>query len=182
MVGPIIFGTTFLFLIYFFTAEKHFFFIAVALLFVLLSVQYKSTKLTNFDKSKLTEMEKIEQLRHMNEYPPFAYRLANILEARQEAILYFKLEKNFVDIFNLELLFGDFRMFVLLPFFVIGLTQLTKKFPKETMILSLPPIILMTIIGHTNLYGPISLYPLLYCGIVFGLFLSFRKFVLKNEK
>ena len=79
------------------------FFSGLLLTLILMFVQYKDTNPTNF--FQLSEMEKIVQLRRMNEYPPEAARLANYIEYRPEAVIYFQLEKNFIDSFDLLALF-----------------------------------------------------------------------------
>lgn len=146
-----------------------------------MAVQIRSTTPTNFDRKKLTEMERIEQTRRMNEYPPFAYRLANILEARQEAVTYFKLEKNFIGVFDLALLFGGVKI-LLLPFFVVGIFWLIETAPLIVVIMGLPPVILLTIIGQRNLYGPVCLYPLIFLGITGGVCLGLNKLTKRGEK
>ena len=165
-----------------FLKRQLFLVLSVIFLLALLAVQFTTTKRTNFDRTKLTEMERIEQIRRMNEYPPFAYRLANILEARQEAVTYFKLEKNFVGTFDMAGLFGDLRMFVFFPFFVLGMMWMIKLYPVTVALMSLPPIVLLTVIGHQNLYGSVSLMPVIYSAIVYGIYIVFRKGSNRNEE
>jgi|CXWL01.1.fsa_nt_gi hypothetical protein len=140
--------------------------IVIAML-VLMFFQYKTTKPTNF--SQLTEMEKINQLRRMNEYPPSFYRLANLIEARPEAIIYFKLERNFLDIFDLPKLFTVYLTPIIFPFFLIGLFELIKIYPKQILVIASLPVVLLTLIGHENTKGPFSLLPIIYGCAVFGL-------------
>ncbi len=134
-----------------------------------LLIQYFTTKPTKFLEQ--TEMDSVEQVFRMHQYPPFAYRLANIIEARPEFRIYFKLEKNFINIFDISNLFNGYRLF-LLPIFLIGYLEIFKKHPKETLLISSLPILLLTIIGHQNLYGYICLYPIILISIIFG-FLKF---------
>lgn len=129
--------------------------------------QYQTTKPTNY--RELSEMEKIAQLRRMNEYPPSAYRLANLIEARPEAVVYFKLEKNFLAIFDLPLLFTTYLNPLLLPFFLLGFFELIKIHPKQILFISSLPVVLLTLIGHENSRGPFSLFPIIYACAIFGL-------------
>ena len=182
MIGLSVLLTTAAFLSFLFSKIRSLLILSGILLSVLLLLQNGSTTPTNYDRTKLTEMEKVEQIRRMNEYPPFAYSLANILEARQEAITYFKLEKNFIAIFDLSRLFGEVWMFVLLPFFIVGLTWMIKLHPGFTGSIALPPIILLTLLGHQNLYGSISLLPLIYSAIIFGAWIVVKKGDHQDEK
>ncbi|OHA75702.1 MAG: hypothetical protein A3I38_02350 [Candidatus Wildermuthbacteria bacterium RIFCSPLOWO2_02_FULL_47_10] len=79
----------------------------------------------------LTTAEKTEQLRRMNEYPPAAYRLANLIEARKEAVIYFKLERRFLDFFDLPKTFGGGLKPVLLPLLLFGLFEMVKRLMPE---------------------------------------------------
>ena len=182
MIGLLVLLTTAVFLNFLFLKKRSLLILSGILLSMLLLLQNSSTTPTNFDRTKLTEMEKVEQIRRMNEYPPFAYRLANILEARQETITYFKLEKNFIAIFDLSRLFGEVWMFVLLPFFIVGLMWMIRLHPGFTGSVALPPIILLTLLGHQNLYGSISLFPLIYCAVIYGAWIVVQKGGLKSEK
>ena len=148
------------------------FFSAFLLTLTLMFIQYKDTKATDFQQ--LTEMEKIAQLRRMNEYPPSAYRLANHIEKRPEAVIYFKLEKNFVDIFDFFGLFTVYFPPLLLPFFLGGYFDAIKRYPKQILFLSALPIGLMTIIGQQNTKGPISLFPIIIGATIYGMMVFIR--------
>jgi len=150
------------------------------LMLVLLFFQYRTTKPTDF--RNLSEMEKIAQQRRMNEYPPSAYRLANLIEARPEAVTYFKLEKNFLDIFDLPLLFTKYISPVLLPLFLFGLFEAIKARPKPVLLLTLLPISLLTIIGHDNPHGPFSLFPIIYAASGYGMIILIRAARTRYEK
>ena len=145
--------------------ENYFFLILFFLYLPFLLIQYFSTKPTDFLQQ--TEIEGVEQIFRMHQYPPFAYRLANIIEARPEFRIYFRLEKNFLNIFDLSTLFNNYRI-LLLPFFLIGYFEILRIKPRQLIFLTLLPIILLTIIGHQNLYGPVCLYPIIYSSILFG--------------
>ena len=147
----------------------------VILLLVSLFIQFRTTNRTNY--GELSEMERIEQIRRMNEYPPSAYRLANLLEARREFIVYFKLERNFVDIFDLPALFGqDVRRLILLPLFLFGLFEAIRRYPGRALLLLILPVVLLTVIGHQSLRGPIGLLTVIYAFSLFGLIKLFEKF------
>ena len=47
-----------------------------------------------------TEIEQIEMQQRMNDYPPSFARLSNILEARPEARMIYKIENNFFSLFK----------------------------------------------------------------------------------
>lgn len=147
---------------------------------VLLFFQYKTTKPTNF--GQLTEIEKIAQLRRMNEYSPSVYRLANLIEARPEAIVYFKLEKNFLDVFDLERLFTIYLSPILLPLFLIGLFEAIRARPRPVLFLTALPVALLTIIGHSNPRGPFILFPVIYIGAAFGVIILIRAALHRYEK
>ncbi len=146
----------------------------------LLFLQYRGTKPTNY--GQLTEIERIAQLRRMNEYSPAFYRLANLIEARPEAVIYFKLEKNFLENFDLFSLFTSYIQPIFLPFFVIGFFEAVKNNPKPVLFLTSLPIALLTIIGHENAMGPFSLYPVIYGGALWGMFKVLMKFLIPHEK
>lgn len=120
-------------------------------------------------------MEKINQLRRMNEYPPSAYRLANLIEARPEAVVYFKLERNFLNIFDLPKLFTVYLTPILLPFFLVGLFELVKIHPKQILLIASLPVVLLTLIGHENTKGPISLYPIILTAAGYGMIVMVKK-------
>lgn len=155
------------------------FIIFVLLTFGSMVYQYRTTKPTNY--RELTEMERIGQLRRMNEYPPTAYRMANYLEKRPETVAYYKLEKNFVDVFDLVTLFTVYFPPLLLPFFLRGLFEAIKIYPKQVLLLTALPIALMTIIGQENTRGPVSLFPIIIFGSVFGMMHFINAVIKRNE-
>ena len=133
----------------------------------LLFIQIKQTQITDF--STLTEMETVTQISRLHQYPPYGYRLGHILEQRSESIFFFKLEKNFIDIFDLLIFPNIATTTIVLPFFIFGLIKGIKIYPKITLTLFLLPIILLTFIGHQNLSGPICLYPIIFAYSLFSL-------------
>ena len=159
---------------------KRFFFISFFLMLVLLFFQYKTTKPTDF--RNLSEMEKIAQLRRMNEYTPSSYRLANLIEARPEAVVYFKLEKNFLDVFDLPSLFTIYIYPIFLPFFFIGFFEALRTRPKQVLLISSLPVLLLTLIGHQNTKGPFCLFPIIYAASGYGMIIIIRAALARYEK
>jgi len=155
------------------------FFSAFLLTLTLMFIQYKDTKATGFQQ--LTEMEKIGQLRRMNEYPPAAYRLANYIEKRPEAVIYFKLEKNFIDSFDLLALFTEYFPPLVLLFFLPGYFAAIKAFPKQILVLTALPIALLTAIGHQSTHGPISLFGLIIGVSIYGMMIFIRRLSRRYE-
>ena len=149
------------------------FFSGLLLTLILMFVQYKDTNPTNF--SQLSEMEKIVQLRRMNEYPPEAARLANYIEYRPEAVIYFKLEKNFIDSFDLLTLFTVYFPPLVLLFFLPGYFAAIKAYPKQILLLTALPIALLTAIGHQSTHGPISLFGLIIGVSIYGMMIFIRR-------
>src|SRR3989338_5886665 len=147
--------------------------ISLFLMLWLLFFQLRATKPTNY--RQLTEMEKIGQLRRMNEYPPAAYRLANYIEKRPEAVIYFKLEKNFIDSFDLLALFTEYFPPLVLLFFLPGYFAAIKAFPKQILVLTALPIALLTAIGHQSTHGPISLFGLIIGVSIYGMMIFIRR-------
>jgi hypothetical protein len=168
----IIFSSFFLF-VFFISQNKNLCYLSIVFLIPLLIFQYRSTKSTNF--TKLTEIEKIEQLDRMNQYPPSTYRIANLVESRSESVIFFKLETNFINTFDLLLIFSKYINIFFLLLFFIGFFEAIKLDPKKIIFFTLIPIILLTIIGHNNLNGPFCLFPMIYSSIVFGLINIFKK-------
>lgn len=156
------------------------YYLGVLLMLGLLFFQYRGTKPTVYNQ--LTEIEKIAQLRRMNEYPRAFYRLANLIEARPEAVLYFKLEKNFLDNFDLLSLFTYYIQPVFFPFFIIGFFEAIKNNPKPVLFVTSLPLVLLTIIGHDNPMGPFSLFPIIYGCAFLGIFKVLSKFFILHEK
>jgi hypothetical protein len=140
--------------------------IAIILYFIVAVLQYQTTTPTSYISQ--TEMEQIEQQQRMDSYPQFAYRLANIIEVRPEFNIYFKLEKNFIKIFDLTI-YNNYLTIILLPIFLFGYFNLIKTNAKNTLLISLIPILTLTIFGHQNIYGPFVLYPIFAMSILFGI-------------
>jgi hypothetical protein len=153
------------------------FLLSLLVIAISLAIQVKQTRLTNF--SHLTEIETIEQINRIHQYPNYAFRLGHIIEERKESIIFFKLEKNFIESFDLLLFPNIFLTAVILPFFIIGFFKSINKKPIHNMILICLPIILLTIIGHQNSSGPTCLYPIIFA---YSLFSIIPTRFIKNEK
>jgi len=140
--------------------------IATILYLLVVYFQYQTTTPTNYFTK--TQIELIEQQQRMDSYPQYAYRLANIIEARPEFNIYFKLEKNFIKIFDLTI-YNKYLTILMLPVFIYGYFCLVKIKTKQMILLSLIPIVTLTILGHQNIYGPFVLYPLIFISVLFGI-------------
>jgi hypothetical protein len=118
-----------------------------------------------------SEIDHIEIRQRMLDYPPFLYRLANILEQRPESLLFYRLQDNFFAILNLNLL-----PYILIPFFTIGLFYQIKikPFIYFTILLFLP-LITLTILGPNQPQGWFCLYPFLIVSVVYGLLRLVKK-------
>jgi hypothetical protein len=118
--------------------------------------------------------------------------LANWFEQRKETISIYKIGKNFSEVIDPNLYFfanhprekagaKEFEKFsyILLPIFILGLFELKKRHLKY-LILTLSPIVFISIIGNNSPLGPFSLFPFFTIIISLGLkkFLLNRKFLI----
>lgn len=159
------------------TNKKKFLVLSYGLIFIFLIIQYNQTTPTNF--FNLSEIEKIGQINRLHQYPPSGYRLGHILEERPESIIFFKLEKNFIDTLDFLLFPNVFFTIILLPLFLVGIFKSIDQHRIFSLILLCSPILLFTLIGHQNSSGPTCLYPIIFAYSLYSLIPS--KF-LKNEK
>jgi hypothetical protein len=141
-------------------------------------IQYKYTNPTDY--LHLNEIERYEQQKRMNEYPASSARMANWIEARKESVVFFRLEKNFISIFDLTHFFGGLFKPFLFPFFIYGFFELVRLRTKEILVITLIPISTITLAGSANPYGLFSLYPIVYLSIMFGIFLFSKKYFFKQ--
>lgn len=153
------------------------FLLSILAVAISLIIQIKQTRLTNL--SQFTEIETVEQINRIHQYPNYAFRLGHIIEERKESIIFFKLEKNFIESFDLLLFHNVFLTTAVLPFFIIGVFKGINKKPIHTIILICMPIILLTIIGHQNSSGPTCFYPIIFAYSLFSI--TPTRFI-KNEK
>jgi hypothetical protein len=156
-------------------------------IFVLMFFQYKTSSVNSL--VFLNENEKIEQQQRMRGYPKSLYRFANWLEQRKEALIFYKIEENFSEIADPNLYFlanhprerigiveYEKMPYIFLPFFIIGILSINKT-GVNILLLSISPVILLSLIGNSNPIGPFSLFPLLVAYIAKGL-----EPVFKNKK
>lgn len=174
ILNILIFITSIAILSYLFSHRRIFIILSFALMTVLSLFQIKQTQITDF--FNLTEMETVHQINRMHQYPSYAFRLGHILEERPESIIFFKLNQNFTDTFNLTLFPNHFLTIIFLPFFIIGIFKSISKHLIFTLSLIISSVLLFTFIGHQNLYGPVLLYPLIFTYSLYSLI------PLKNEK
>ncbi len=97
----------------------------------------------------------------MNLYPPSTYRLANIIENRPEFGLYARLEKNFTNIFKFSELYSNYEELIILLFVLFGVGRLFLIDPKYALIVSLPPLLALTLFSGTKVEMFILFAPLL---------------------
>ncbi len=112
-------------------------------------------------------METVRQINRLHQYPPYGYRLGHILEERPESVALLKLEKNFIDTFNL-LLFKNIFLNIIIPFFILGIFRSISIHPFFTFTLIIFSIVFFTFIGHENLNGPICLYPIIFAYFIYS--------------
>ncbi|OGM18898.1 hypothetical protein A2685_02110 [Candidatus Woesebacteria bacterium RIFCSPHIGHO2_01_FULL_37_10] len=166
---------------------KKYFYISALFISVLMIFQYKTSSINSL--VFLNENEKIEQQQRMRGYPKSLYRFANWLEQRKEAIIFYKIEDNFSEVVDPNLYFFanhprerigvveyEKLPYVLLPFFVMGIL-FVKKSGHNILLLSVSPLIPLSLIGNSNPIGPFSLFPFLAAYVAIGL-----EPVFKNKK
>jgi hypothetical protein len=160
------------------TDKKLYFYLSLASFAILIFSQFKTSSINPL--TFLNDNEKLQQVERMRGYPPFKISVlgksfwipaANWLEKRNETVVYYKILNNFSEIADLNIYFfanhprervgtREFEKFpyILLPLFLLGLLNIKKKNIKE-LLLSLSPMILVSIIGNSNPMGPFSLFP-----------------------
>jgi len=108
---------------------------------------YRSLNTPNPQNKNLVEDYKIQK---MNLYPPQLFRLANIIESRPEFSLYFRLEKNFTEIFNFSKLYSNYlELFVFLSLLVI-ICRLFINRPRLALTVSLSPLVVLSLFPGTK--------------------------------
>ncbi len=162
---------------YLFSQKKVFLLLSFILIIPFFIIQIKQTKITDF--LHLNEIETIDQINRMHQYPNYAFRIGHILEERRESIVLFKLDKNFTDTFNLLLFPNPFLTLFVLPFFIFGFFKSISKNPIFSLVLLCLPLLLFTLIGHQNSSGPICFYPII---LAYSLYSLIPSKLLKYEK
>ncbi len=105
-------------------------------------------------------LEKDYAVTKMNQYPPSLWPLANIIENRPESKTYFKLEKNFTDIFDLRPLVRNYSDLLLLVLSIALILFTAKSMPLSVILVSLPAILVLTLIGSSREAVTVNFLPL----------------------
>ncbi len=113
----------------------------------------------------------IEEQRRMNDYPPYLYRLAHIIEGRPESRILRQIKHNFFLIFDLS-----HPIDYALIFTLIGVFELIKTRSFGVMGISLLlPIIVLTILGPDQPRGNFCLYPFMALSTYYGVVAVVKK-------
>lgn len=152
--------------------SKWLFPVCLVLMIALSFLQFQYTSPTDYLHQN--EIEISDRLKRMNEYPPYAARLSNWIEARKESVAFFKLEKNFIGIFDLTYFFGGLYKPLLFPLFIYGYFEFLKHRKKEILTLSLIPVIVIVLIGPESTKGLFNLYPIIYSSAALAMLLIFK--------
>lgn len=138
-------------------------FLAASLLIsVLFVLKHKDLPLVQ-DQS----LDKSYTLSKMNLYPPSLYRLANIIENRPESRTYFRLEKNFTDLFSAKKYVDNY---VSLAIFATCLYFLVKIFllqPKEALVIISPSLIALSLYPTDRLWILYQVLPTIFYSLWF---------------
>lgn len=156
---------------------------------LILFLQYKTSSINSL--TFLNGDEKIVQEQKMHGYPPVYISLgtkkvyipvSNWLEARPEILIFYKLQTNISEVVDPNLYFfanhpreraglKEYEMFpyILIPFFIFGISKTEKK-DLKFLLLSISPLILLSLIGNSNKAGPFSLFPFVANSVSVGLY------------
>lgn len=172
------------------TDEKKYLYLSAVALIILTFFQFRTSTIDSL--TYLNEREKVEQRQKMTGYPRHFFKFANWLEQRKEAVMFYKIEKNFFEVVDPNLYFFanhprerigivEYEKFpyIFLPFFIAGIL-LIKKSDINILVVSLSPLVLLSLIGSSNPIGPFSLFPALAAYTASGLepVLNNRKYFL----
>lgn len=145
---------------------KVLFFLAVSLLIsAVLVIRHKDLPVVQNQS-----LEQSYTLSKMNLYPPGTYRLANIIENRPESKIYFRLEKNFTDLFSVKKYVDDYFSLMV---FMICLFLLFKIFlsqPKQVIVLITPSLITLTLYPVDRWWVFYQILPTIFYSLWFFLF------------
>lgn len=111
----------------------------------------------------LQESYKIQK---MNLYPPKYYRLANIIEKRPEFTTYFRLEKNFTEIFNFSKLYSNYWELAVLSVSLLLIIRLFLASPVLAFLVCLPQLTVLSLfqadrVSTLFLFFPVILFSLI---------------------
>lgn len=167
------------------TNKKKYLYILILLFVFLLFFQYKTSSKNSL--TFLNDNEKLQQQIRLRGYPPSRIPIANWLENRKETLIFYKLEANISEVVDPNLYFFanhprervgvvEYEKFayILIPFFILGLFSIKKKNIK-TLLISISPFVLISVIGNSNPVGPFSLFPFLSSFTGIGLIPVFSK-------
>lgn len=164
--------------------------IFIILFTLLLFFQWKTTSKVSLVELSNDE-QRVQQMR-LKEYPPVFFEIgrktlwvpvAHWFEGREESIAFFRILENFSETIDPNLYFfanhprerigiNEFEKFpyVFLPLFFYGLLLSVEKNRKLVFSISLIlPVVLISIIGHKNPFGPFSLFPFFSVLITLGI-------------
>ncbi len=111
-------------------------------------------------------LESSYKLSKMNLYPPSFYRLANIIENRPEFGLYARLEKNFTNIFKFSAIYSNYLELVIMLIVLFAIGRLFFIDPKHALIVSLPPLLALTLFSGTKVEMFILFVPLIFMSAI----------------
>ena len=111
-------------------------------------------------------LETSYKLSKMNLYPPSAYRLANIIENRPEFGFYARIEKNFTNIFKFSAIYSNYLELVILRIVLFAIGRLFLIDPKNALVVSLPPLLGLTLYSGTKVEMLVLLVPLLFMSAI----------------
>lgn len=189
LLALIIFITSILLYLYYFTKEVKI--LAVFVLFFLTVLIYQITLSDSYDLVYLDNDEQRIQSQRFKEYPPVHLQILNrhiwikaenFFEKRKEFLAYTRFTQNFID--NLDInryFFGgyprqkpvriDFEKFpvIFLPFFIIGFFISFKKKNLWIFLLIFLTVSLSAYLGNKNRLGLFAAFPFFVLLIVLGL-------------
>ena len=148
----------------------------------------------------LNQVEYQVNLSRLNAYPQVSFNflnkksfipIAHWFEGRGESIAFFQLERNFFETLDPNIYFfaghprergvvGEFNKFpfITLPFFIWGIVPIKNR--KFALTYFLLPILILSLIGHSNPFGPTILFPAITISTSQGI-TKFHRF-LKSKK
>ncbi len=182
-------SSIFLYLSFKRSSKKHFFTFLVLFSLLLIS-QWKTTSEESLVELSNDE-QRVQQMR-LKEYPLVFFKigrktvwipLAHWFEGREESIAFFRILENFSETIDPNLYFfanhprervgiNEFKKFpyIFLPLFFYGLVlSITERRKLVLGISFILPVVLISIIGHKNQFGPFSLFPFLVVLTIHGL-------------
>ena len=148
----------------------------------LLFLQFQTTVREPLDSLNL-ENQLLVQMR-LREYP-----MAHLFESRPEPIIFFKIQENLGQTLDPNFYFfanhprervgvQEFEKFpyIFLPVLLIGIVHMIhRKVYKQLLLIAVVPILLLSLIGHKNSLGPLSLFPFLAIATSYGLAFLHKK-------